>query len=295
MSGKNLLRLMRPHQYIKNLFVYIGVLFGHDWTFNGFMQASVVFAAFCLCASGVYVLNDMVDVEADRAHPRKCHRPLASGRVSLAFARYFAIALLVCAALLAVLVSWAALALLCCYVLMNIAYSLRLKHVVLLDVFLISLGFMLRIFAGTLGIGIVPSVWLLLCGMMLTLFLGFCKRRSELKMVSSVQISGQNYTRRVLEDYSPMLLDQFTAISAACAILSYGLYTVSAQTIITHGSDYLILTLPPVVYAIFRYLYLVHAHGRGEDTARDLLTDKHLIISGLIWLAITLMILRVGL
>jgi len=161
-----------------------------------------------------------------------------------------------------------------------------LKHVVILDVFSIASGFMLRILAGTIGIGIEPSEWLLLCGLMITLFLGFAKRRSELYLLPRTQ-----NTRQVLDDYSPALLDNFIAISAGATILGYGLYTVSEQAIRAHGHTDLIYTLPFVIYGIFRYLYLLHHQGQGGDPSRDLLTDSHLLVTLAGWLLTTILML----
>ena len=145
----------------------------------------------------------------------------------------------------------------------------------------------LSFFAGTLGLGIQPSQWLLLCGLMLTLFLGFAKRRAELIMLESEISHNDKGVRRVLEDYDGVMLDQFTAVTAACTILSYGLYTVSADTVQRHGSNNLIYTLPFVIYGMFRYLYLLHGSGKGNDTAADLLVDRHLLTTVAAWVLMT--------
>jgi hypothetical protein len=150
---------------------------------------------------------------------------------------------------------------------------------------------MLRILVGTLGLGIEPSNWLLLCGLMLTLFLGFAKRRAELLMLESSGDRSKASTRRVLDDYSPIMLEQYIAVSAACTILSYSLYTVSESTIAVHGSGNLIYTVPFVIYGIFRYLYLLHHRAQGNDTARDLLTDSHLLLTVAGWIVTSLAVL----
>lgn len=282
-----LFKLLRPHQYLKNGFVLLGVIFAHRWDAVTLLNAAVVFVAFCAMASAVYVLNDLLDVEADRQHPTKKHRPIANATVSVRMAEAICgVLALVAVAFAAWVSSWAVL-LVMTYAVFNIAYSWRLKHVVILDVFIISAGFMLRILAGTIGIGIAPSHWLLLCGMMVTLFLGFAKRRAELLVLESHNGLARSATRRVLDDYSPVMLEQFIAVSAACTILSYGLYTVSAETISKHGSGDLIYTLPFVIYGIFRYLFLLHHRAKGNDTARDLLTDFHLMVTIAAWLGIT--------
>ena len=285
-----IIKLLRPHQYIKNGFVLLGPLFAHQWSTQTLTQAALAFFAFCCMASAVYVLNDLMDIDADREHPIKCRRPLPSGQISLSLAKLLLLGMFIGSILLSLAVSpWVTLFVLI-YFAMNILYSWRLKHVVILDVFIISAGFMLRILAGTVGLGIAPSVWLLLCGLMVTLFLGFSKRRSELLMLESSGESS-NLTRKVLDDYSPAMLEQFISVTAACTILSFGLYTMSPQTIALHGTENLIYTLPFVIYGIFRYLFLLHHKAKGNDTAKDLLTDWHLLVTVLAWVATTLWVL----
>ncbi|GAA4410440.1 decaprenyl-phosphate phosphoribosyltransferase [Advenella faeciporci] len=252
----------------------------------------MTFAAFCAMASAVYILNDLVDVETDRAHPIKCKRPIASREISPYHAKILLVALFLASVGLSISVSIYVAACTISYFIINIFYSLSLKHVVILDVFLISSGFMLRILAGTLGLGIAPSAWLLLCGLMITLFMGFSKRRAELLMLKGGDKQDQALTRRVLDDYSPIILEQYIAITAAGTILSYGLYTVSPKTIQLHNTENLILTLPFVMYGIFRYIFLLHRCSRGNDTAKDLLQDPHLLMTVILWFACTLWILQ---
>ncbi|MBI4741621.1 MAG: decaprenyl-phosphate phosphoribosyltransferase [Betaproteobacteria bacterium] len=285
---KPYLKLLRPHQWVKSGFVFVGLLFGHAWH-NALLVQNVFLAAaaFALAASAVYVLNDLADRERDREHPEKCHRPLAAGTVSVTQALLLAGACMVSALVLAQAVSVSVLAILVVYAFLNVAYSMGLKHVVLLDVFIISAGFMLRILAGTLGVGIVPSHWLLLCGLMLTLFLGFAKRRAEL---NAMEGRGGAH-RKVLDDYDPALLDKLIGISATGTIVSYSLYTVSAETLAMHGTTNLIYSVPFVVYGIFRYLFLLHRRGGGGDPAAVLLRDAHLIAAFSGWLATVLLLL----
>ena len=287
-----LIKLIRPHQYLKNSFVFIGPLFAHQWDLSTLYESMMTFAAFCAMASAVYILNDLVDVETDRAHPIKSKRPIASREISPHRAKMLLVALFLTSVGLSISVSIYVAACTISYFIINIFYSLSLKHVVILDVFLISSGFMLRILAGTLGLGIAPSAWLLLCGLMITLFMGFSKRRAELLMLKGGDKQDQALTRRVLDDYSPIILEQYIAITAACTILSYGLYTVSPKTIQLHNTENLILTLPFVMYGIFRYIFLLHRHSKGNDTAKDLLQDPHLLITVILWFVITLWILQ---
>lgn len=266
-------------------------MFSHQWDSATLTSAALAFIAFCAMASAVYVLNDIIDVEEDRQHPKKRNRPIASGAIPVRAAWGLFACLAVISLLIGLAVGQWVPALLSTYLVLNVAYSLRLKHVVILDVFVISAGFMLRILAGTLGLGITPSHWLLLCGLMVTLFLGFAKRRAELLMLEASGDHSRASARQVLDDYSPVMLEQYIAVSAACTILSYGLYTVSESTIAIHGSSNLVYTVPFVVYGIFRYLYLLHHREQGNDTARDLLTDKHLMLTVLSWIATIVVVL----
>ena len=283
-----LLRLLRPHQWLKNGFVFIGLLFGHAWNDPvKLTQAVAAFIAFSLLASAVYVMNDLIDREQDLLHPKKKLRPLAAGTVSVNAALMLATACLIAGSVIAVLYAGSAPWLFFAYVVMNLAYCFGLKHVVILDVFIIAAGFMLRILAGTLGLGIVPSQWLLLCGLMVTLFLGFAKRRAELNALLA-ESAGH---RRVLEHYTAPMLDQFIGIAAAGTVISYALYTVSAETLALHGTRGLIATVPFVLYGVMRYLWRLHRHGGGGDPAQELLTDPHLLVVAIGWLALVLALL----
>jgi 4-hydroxybenzoate polyprenyltransferase len=288
MNLLRLLRLLRPHQWLKNGFVFIGLLFGHAWNDpHKLSQALAAFVAFCLLASAVYVMNDLIDREQDRRHPKKKLRPLAAGTVSVRAAVVLGALCLIAGGVIAVRYAGSAPWLFLAYVVMNLGYCFGLKHVVILDVFIIAAGFMLRILAGTLGIDIAPSHWLLLCGLMVTLFLGFAKRRAELNAL--LQESAGH--RRVLEHYTAAMLDQFITIAAAGTIISYSLYTVSAETVALHGTRGLMVTIPFVVYGILRYLWRLHRQGGGGDPAQELLGDPHLLTAAAGWLVVVLALL----
>ncbi|HEV2613529.1 MAG TPA: decaprenyl-phosphate phosphoribosyltransferase [Gammaproteobacteria bacterium] len=284
------IKLLRPHQWIKNIFVLAGIIFANAWN-----QPQIVIsvllatAAFCLMSSAVYIYNDIVDLELDSLHPTKKHRPLSSKKISLTTAVLILVVLFVSASGLGFLVSWQAGVILLGYFGLNLAYSHRLKHIVILDVFAISMGFMLRLLAGTVGVGIVPSQWLMFCGLMITLFLGFTKRRAEGKLMGH----DLHFTRAILKDYNQIFLDKMIGITASCSIIGYGLYTMSDKTVLAHHTQNLIYTIPFVVYGIFRYLYLLHREreNSGEDMAKDLVRDKHLLITFVLWLGFTLFLI----
>jgi 4-hydroxybenzoate polyprenyltransferase len=301
-----LVALARPGQWLKNGFVFVGVLFGHAWM-NGpvVADALLLFGAFCLMASGVYAFNDVMDREADRVHPDKRRRPIASGAVTARNAAVFAVLLVLGGLLAAERVSSAALAMAGAYIAINLAYSLGLKHVPVLDVFLIAAGFMVRILAGTSGLGIAPSRWLLLCGFMVTLFFGFAKRRAELagvtESVRESEAAAVNATaageerprpvaiaqRRSLNAYSLELLDGMIAVTAAGTMIGYAFYTIDPRTIELQATGNLIATVPFVMYGLVRYLWVLYRRGGGADPSAELLRDPHLVVALLGWLGLT--------
>jgi 4-hydroxybenzoate polyprenyltransferase len=283
-------KLLRPYQWIKNIFVLTGLIFANAWSdIHAVVLVFLATAAFCAMSSAVYIYNDIVDIDQDRLHPSKKHRPLPSGKISFSAAQLILGILFIAGMSIGLVVSWQAGSILLSYFLLNIAYTHSLKHIVILDVFSISLGFMLRILAGTVGVGIAPSQWLLFCGLMITLFLGFTKRRAEGKLMGN----DLHFTREVLNDYNQVFLDKMIGITASCSVIGYGLYTMSDKTVLEHHTQNLIYTLPFVVYGIFRYLYLLHrpVENKGEDMAKDLVKDKHLLITFLLWLVSTIILI----
>jgi 4-hydroxybenzoate polyprenyltransferase len=284
--------LLRPQQWLKNGFVLIGLIFSHGWSDPRLVfGVGVGFVAFCLASSAVYVLNDYHDRTADAAHPKKRHRAIASGQVGLSAARGL-IAVLFCGALGLPLASglWPVALAVASYLVLNIAYTLRLKHKVLVDVFCIAAGFMIRLACGTYAVGIVPSRWMLLCSFMLTLFLGFAKRRAEIVATPGGVLALQGNTRIVLRHYSPQLLDNLVAITASATLLAYGLYTVDAETAALHGTQHLVVTLPIVTFGVFRYLYLLYKGGSGEEPGRDLLADNQIRMAVLAWVMVVVLL-----
>lgn len=278
---------MRPQQWVKNAFVGAGFLFAREWRDAALaIDVATAFVAFCLLASAVYIGNDWIDRADDRAHPVKRDRPIAAGRISGTGAMTLALLLSVTAFALAALVAAELFAVMAVYLALNAAYSLALKRMVIVDVIAVALGFLLRILAGTVGVGIAPSPWMLMCGLMLTLLLGFGKRRAEL--VGMHPASG----RDVLSEYSPALLDRLITVCVSGTLIAYSLYTISPQTIALHGSADLVYTVPIVTYALFRYLYLLDRQRAAEDPSRLILSDRHLQLAAIVWLGAVIWILR---
>ncbi len=288
-NWKDLIRLLRPHQWVKSGFVFTGYFFVEGWRVPGLTLGVVLAAvAFSLVASGVYVLNDIADRQSDRNHPKKWQRPVARGAVSVTAAIALMVLVVGTGFFIGDWVAFPVLVLLLLYFLISILYSYWLKHVVILDVFVIAAGFILRILVGTSGVGIAPSKWLLLCGTMLALFLGFAKRHAELRGVSASQES----RRAVLEHYSEPVLESMMTTTGGAALATYALYTVDSATVAFHHTEALIYTVPIVTYGLFRYLYLLHHHDIGEDTAREMFTDWHMIGTLAVWVLTVLIILH---
>jgi 4-hydroxybenzoate polyprenyltransferase len=278
-----LVELMRPRQWVKNGFVLMGLLFGHVSRNATAIDALWATFAFCLASSAVYAFNDARDAAQDRSHPDKRRRPVARGAVSRAEALLLAVAVGTLALAIAACVSRWAAAIVAVYLALSAAYTLGLKRVPVLDVVIIAAGFMLRLLAGTLGIGIEPSNWLLACGFLLTLFLGFGKRRAEIGRLA--EDAGRH--RAVLEAYSAGFLDKAIMLCAAGMTAAYGAYTLAADTARLHGGS-LVLTLPWVLLGTIRYLVRLRLRGGGGDPAEELLRDPVLAVATLGWIATVL-------
>ncbi len=271
--------LLRPQQWTKNLLVLAPLLFADQFSLpRQCLRALLMFAAFCLISSATYVMNDLVDRKADQAHPRKRNRPIASGAVAPRTAVAIAVLLLVAGLAL----GWSAtrLALACAlgYVILQAAYTTFLKQVVILDVMAIAAGFVLRAVAGAFAIEVVISPWLLICTILLSLFLALSKRRSEL--LASDRPAAH---RQVLGEYNLAFLDQLIAIVTSCTVLAYVLYTYSEQTMQKFPSHLMPLTLPFVLYGVFRYLYLIYRRSEGGEPEILLIKDLPLLVSIVLW------------
>jgi 4-hydroxybenzoate polyprenyltransferase len=271
---------MRPQHWVKNFFVLLPLLFSQNlFAAVPVAQALGAFALFCCVSSSIYLLNDIMDCEHDRQHPQKCHRPLAAGELSVMVALGAMTALLLFALLAGVVLNRTFALILFCYWVINFLYSTWLKHQVILDVFALASGFVLRVVGGGVAIQVEISHWLLLCTTLLALFLGFGKRRHELGLLR--EQAGTH--RQVLEEYNPRFLDMMIGIVTASTVMSYALYTVSEETVQRFHTRDLMLTLPFVLYGIFRYLYLIYHKDQGGDPTQNLLTDGPMAINLCLW------------
>ena len=285
---KLLFLTMRPKQWVKNVLVFAALAFSENLFNPGqFFWVLLTFISFCLVASSVYVVNDIFDRERDRLHPKKKNRPIASGKISPGTAWLVA---LVCFALGIVIgyrVNLAVMIILLIYLASNFLYSLWIKHIAILDVFLVSLGFVLRVIAGGEAIKVEISAWIILCTILGSLFLSFAKRRHEL----SLQGANASNHRGSLAEYTPYFLDQMIAVTTASTVMAYALWTMWPTVVEKFGTNRLPWTIPFVCYGIFRYLYLVHQKGEGGDPTQLFLKDKPLLFNILLWVISVLLIL----
>lgn len=274
---------LRLQQWIKNLFLFAALIFsGHLFVLNDVIVTTIGFLLFSLLSGAAYLYNDITDIKQDRNHPVKALRPLPSGMLSKDVALIAAAVLAGISLLLGFLLNREFGVVLLLYAALNVFYSHKLKDIVILDVMTIAAGFVLRVVGGAALIQVPTSEWLIICSVLLSLFLGFSKRRTELLMVTGES----NTTRSVLGHYSPHFLDQMIGIVTASTVMSYALYTISEETVRKFGTQNLIYTVPFVLYGIFRYLYLVHKRTQGEDPTRTLLTDVPLLINLFLWIAV---------
>jgi 4-hydroxybenzoate polyprenyltransferase len=288
-SPRAIIQLIRPKQWVKNLFVFAPLVFAKDLFIADFVVASLrAFAAFCLTASAIYIINDLQDVDADRAHPKKKSRPIAAGVISPAQA------LIICALLLIVDVAlvWGMRkhfhVLLSAYFLINLAYTYKLKEIFLLDVFIVAAGFMLRVLSGAYAIGVAVSSWLVLCSLFISLFLGFAKRRGELVLQ---QTSGSMLERKVLQSYTVDLIDQMLTITAAATVISYAMYTVAPRTMEVFGTEKLIYSTLFVIYGVFRYMYLIRTTDSVENPANVVTSDLPIIFTTVLWIVCCILLI----
>jgi len=279
------LRALRPHQWVKNAFVFAALVFSRKLTDPAAVVDSLlVFAAFSAIASSIYLINDVTDYERDRIHPKKRNRPIASDKVGRRTATLMALLLAPVGLGLGFWLNMRTGSTLAAYGLMNLAYSFRLKHVVLLDVFIIAAGFLFRVSAGAFAIEVGISPWLLLCTFFVALFLAFCKRRHEIESLGDDAASH----RGILAEYSTQFIDKMISALSAMTIMSYALYTIDPKVVAKLGTDGLVLSLPLVLLGVFRYLYLVHRHDMGGSPTEVALTDRGVQIIVGLYVALTI-------
>ena len=285
-----IIQQLRIRQWTKNLVLFAGVIFAHQFRNpDELRRAAAGFLAFCLLASAVYVLNDIVDVEGDRVHPKKRNRPIASGRISIPAAWVGFVLLAAAGGILAIALGARFTRVAGGYLLLNVLYTLVLKKLVLVDVLAISIGFVLRAVAGVavLAHPVDLSPWLVLCTFFLALFLAVCKRRNERVLL---QEQAEQH-RRTLTEYPPELLDQMIPVVTAATVISYSIYTVSPGTVERVGGPELVYTVPLVIFGVFRYLYLVFRRMQGGSPSDTLLTDVPTLANIALWLIVVLWIL----
>lgn len=284
-------KTLRPKQWTKNFFIFAGILFSQNlFNLPLLYKSTLAFIIFCLLTGSIYIINDLVDIEQDRLHPEKCKRPLASGSLKSSSA-IIAVSVLIFFLLVAsyylgisfFIVAFA-------YFLLQVAYSLLFKRIVILDVFAIAAGFVLRVVAGAVVIDIKVSSWLLICTILLALFIGLSKRRHELILLE--QEAKEH--RKVLDEYNFRVLDQMISVVTASTVVTYALYAMSEETVKKFGTENLVFTIPFVLYGIFRYLYLVYSKNSGGSPENILISDKPLIINVILWVASIMFILYGG-
>jgi len=285
-----LVRALRPWQWVKNLFVLAPLMFAHELLDPASLaRAAGAFAAFCALSSAVYLLNDVRDRDADLLHPRKRHRPIATGAVSGRLALSAATVLGGGALATALWLGAHFGVVLLLYFAINLAYTLGLKEIVILDVMILSLGFVLRVEAGAAAIGVEVSSWLVLCTIFLALFLAFSKRRHEIGLLAEEAAS----QRRVLSHYSVPFLDQMINVVTASAVVSYALYAMAPESVAKHGRG-LVFTVPLVLFGIFRYLYLAYQRPGEKNPTEEILVDPPFLLNLALWALAVAWILYVG-
>ena len=285
----NIVKLIRVRQWIKNFFCFAPILFaGQLLNTELFTKNILAFLAFCAVSSSVYIINDIIDIEADRVHKKKRFRPIASGEISIKQAIIILIIISAITVLLSSLINLYFVITVAAYFLINLLYSVKVKHVVILDVFFISFGFMLRVIGGAAAIQVSLSSWMILTAIFISLILSISKIRSEL---SQMELDNLDKQRKVLNFYGIEFTDQMNTIAATGTIICYALYTVSEKAVSTFHTDNLIYTTPFVIYGIFRYLYLIHKKNLGESPTQIVTKDIPIILTTILWLIVSVFII----
>ena len=278
---KNILKLIRPHQYIKNLFIFLPLFFALQITnIELLLNSFLAFISFSFTASAIYILNDYRDIEEDKLHPKKRYRPLASGVISKHEAIIIMLALFIIGFGFMVFLSPPATLILASYVMMNISYSFYLKHIAILDVTIIAIGFVLRLFVGSVVTGITLSMWIVTMTFLLALFMALAKRRDDVL----IYLETGEKMRKVIDGYNLQFLDTAMAIMASVVIVAYTIYTTSTEVIEKFHSDYLYLTALFVILGILRYLQIAFVHLNSGSPTRIVLKDHFMQLTIIAWI-----------
>ena len=281
---KDYIKLIRLKHWVKNLFVFAPLIFSQFVTdIEKIKIEFLTFLAFSFVASATYIINDILDAESDRKHPIKRNRPIASGRIKPSRALFVVFCFLLASIPIMSELPLRASALIVFYFLLMLAYSFSLKGVVLLDVFIIAFGFMLRVIVGAYSINVIVSKWLFITTLFLSLFLAISKRRMELFFSFQNRESQISEQRKVLDEYTLRFADQMVTITASGAVISYALYTISERTVSLFKTEALIYTTVFVLYGIFRYMYLIYRKNIGENPTDIILSDAPMLINILLW------------
>jgi 4-hydroxybenzoate polyprenyltransferase len=284
-----IIKSLRPHQWIKNLFIFAPLIFSLKITDTALLiKTGLAFLSFCLISGALYILNDLMDLAEDRKHPIKSRRPLASGLLKPAAARSAFVIFILAGFASAAVLDRNFLFIVLLYGALQIAYSLWFKHVVIVDILIVAAGFLIRVVAGGLVIHVYISSWLLICSTLLALFLVMSKRRHELVLLEH---NASNH-RPILKEYNTHLLDQMISVVTASTLIAYCLYTISEETVAKFGTRNLIFTIPFVLYGIFRYLYLIHQKAEGGMPEALILRDKPLLLDIFLWIVTAILILN---
>jgi len=287
----DIVRSLRPHQWAKNILLFSGLFFSLSiFNFPLLVKTVIGFISFVMASSSIYLLNDLMDYRKDRLHPVKKHRPIAAGKISKTEALLISVLLFALSVILGwYYINYFFIIIIITYCVTNITYTLFLKRIMIVDVIIVSVGFLLRIVAGNVVIEIKPSMWIVLCTFLLAMIFSLGKRRIELGQL----LDHPEHHRKTLGEYKLPFIDNLLNIVIAAAIVTYALYTMSEETVKRFNTEWLINTTPVVVYALFRYLYLIQHKNRGDDPTILLFTDKHLVISGIVWIILLIAIIYI--
>ncbi|WP_300349083.1 decaprenyl-phosphate phosphoribosyltransferase [Clostridium sp.] len=283
---KYIIKLLRPKHWIKNLFIFGPIIFSNNFFNIDIIKNNILtFIAFCFISSTVYIMNDIVDVEKDKKHPKKCKRPIASGNVSIKEAILIGLVLCITSLYISFSLKVSIFVIIILYLINNVAYSFKIKNFVIIDVFSIAIGFILRVLAGSFATGVIASNWIILCTLFLSLFLGFSKRRNEIISLGKEASSH----RKNLSKYTITFLDKIINISLTCTIVFYSIYCVLGTSI-----NLFVWTSIFVIWAIIRYYYLIYSKNEVENPTDLILKDKQLICLILAWGIFCIIILNLN-